>query len=67
MSEKERYEARMNFNVNLPDKRCFKNNYAIVDIERDKYEALSIDEIVFRLNEQDKVIKNLKNSLELDK
>lgn len=49
MTEK-RYEKRMNFNINLPDNRCFKTEEGIVDKKEDEYEALSINDIVYRLN-----------------
>ena len=49
MTEK-RYEKRMNFNINLPSKRCFKSDEAIVDKKEDPYEALSINTIVDLLN-----------------
>ena len=50
----------MNFNLRLPDERCFKNGYCIVDEARDRYEALSINELVDRLNGQEELIKRLK-------
>lgn len=46
----------MNWNINLPDKRCFKNGYAIVDNQVDRHEALSIDRIVDLLNEKDDLL-----------
>ena len=47
---KQRYEKRMNFNINLPSNRCFKTEEVIVDRKEDCYEALSINDIVYRLN-----------------
>ena len=50
MSKNKRYEKRMNFNINLPSNRCFKTEEVIVDKKEDCYEALSINDIVYRLN-----------------
>ncbi len=63
MNENKRYEKRMNFNIILLDERCFKNEYCIVDKAIDRHEALSIDEIVYRLNDQEYEIKRLKDEL----
>ena len=54
MAEK-RYEKRMNFNIDLPSKRCFKTDEVIVDKKEDEYEALSINDIVYRLNQIDEL------------
>ena len=55
------FRKEMNWNINLPDERKFKNGYCIVTDKNDT--AYSIDELVYLLNELHEENKQLKEEL----
>ena len=55
----------MNFNINLPSNRCFKTEEVIVDKKEDCYEALSINDIVYRLNSLDNLEQTIDEMITL--